>query len=201
MNHLEKTQPILLQTEYGPFTVIAYRDGSLKEHLVLIKGEITSNSAVGKDNLLVRVHSQCLTGDTLGSLRCDCGKQLDAAMQLIAEQGGILIYLQQEGRGIGLFNKIVAYYHQDTGADTVEANRLLGFADDLREYAVAADILHDLGIKSIRLLTNNPRKVAGLQTAGLHISERVPLCIPATKHNSAYLHTKQEKLGHFLQLD
>ena len=161
---------------------------------------MTGNSFVRNDNLLVRVHSQCLTGNTLRSLRCDCGPQLDAAMQLIAKEGGILLYLQQEGRGIGLFNKIAAYYHQDTGADTVEANKLLGFADDLREYAVAADILHDLKVCSIRLLTNNPRKVSGLQTAGLQVIERVPLCIPATKHNSAYLHTKQERLGHFLDL-
>jgi len=181
-----------LPTRHGEFAVVAYvdvRDG--REHLALIGG------ALGGD-VTVRVHSECLTGDVFGSQRCDCGEQLDASLGLLARDGGVLVYLRQEGRGIGLLNKLRAYALQDGGQDTVEANRALGFHDDPRDYAVAAGILHDLGVRRVRLLTNNPRKVRGLEDGGIVVAERVPLVIPPNDANRRYLETKQVKLGHLL---
>ncbi|HAP31752.1 MAG TPA: bifunctional 3,4-dihydroxy-2-butanone-4-phosphate synthase/GTP cyclohydrolase II [Firmicutes bacterium] len=184
-----------LPTVYGEFKLIAY-DNSLdnETHLAMVKEEIDKDKPV-----LVRVHSECLTGDVLGSLRCDCGNQLVQALKQISEAGsGVLIYMRQEGRGIGLLNKIKAYELQDCGKDTVEANEELGFPPDLRDYGLGAQILVDLGVRKIRLLTNNPRKVKGLEGYGLTIVERVPLEITPGTYNSRYLQTKRDKLGHIL---
>ncbi len=185
-----------LPTEHGAFDLVAYDnnvDG--QTHVALVCGDIGD----GKD-VLVRVHSKCLTGDVFGSSRCDCGPQLDAALGRIAAEGrGILLYLNQEGRGIGLTNKIRAYALQDQGLDTVEANERLGFKADQRDYGIGAQILHDLGVKTMRLLTNNPRKFVGLQGYGLSVSEAVPLEIPASDHTRRYLKTKKDKLGHTLK--
>jgi 3,4-dihydroxy 2-butanone 4-phosphate synthase/GTP cyclohydrolase II len=184
-----------LPTEHGAFRIIAYEnqlDG--QTHVALVRGEIGD----GKD-VLVRVHSKCLTGDVFHSARCDCGGQLDAAMERIAHEGrGVLLYLNQEGRGIGLANKIRAYELQDQGLDTVEANERLGFKADQRDYGIGAQILGDLGVKTMRLLTNNPRKFVGLQGYGLAVSEAVPLEIPASDSTRKYLKTKKDKLGHRL---
>jgi 3,4-dihydroxy 2-butanone 4-phosphate synthase/GTP cyclohydrolase II len=184
-----------LPTEVGDFTVIAYRnDVDKAEHLALVKGEVA-----GEPNILVRMHSKCLTGDVFGSQRCDCGPQLHAAMELVAQEGrGVIVYLDQEGRGIGLLNKIRAYALQDSGADTVQANQRLGFAPDLRNYGIGAQILRDLGLSSIRVMTNNPRKLVGLEGYGLEIVERVPLVASPTRDNQDYLRTKRDKLGHLL---
>ena len=184
-----------LPTEHGDFEIYAY-DNVVDEmtHVALVRGEVGD----GKD-VLVRVHSKCLTGDVFHSARCDCGAQLDTAMARIAEEGrGVLLYLNQEGRGIGLANKIRAYELQDQGFDTVEANERLGFKPDQRDYGIGAQILTDLGVKSMRLLTNNPRKFVGLQGYGLSISEAVPLEIPASESTRKYLKTKKDKLGHKL---
>jgi len=186
-----------LPTRYGgEFRLIAY-DNVLddKEHLAFVKGEIA-----GDDAVLVRVHSECLTGDVFGSMRCDCGEQLRTAMAMIEKEGkGVLLYMRQEGRGIGLVNKIKAYRLQDEGKDTVEANEALGFSPDLRDYGVGAQILHDLGVRKMKLITNNPRKIKGLEGYGLSVVERVALeCVP-TKDNIHYLKTKREKLGHMLE--
>lgn len=191
---VDREETIKLPTEFGNFDCHLYRihtDGS--HHLALVHGPIDSAQPV-----LVRVHSECLTGDAFGSQRCDCGGQLHGALQLIAEEGGVLLYLRQEGRGIGLAAKIHAYKLQEEGLDTVEANEQLGFAPDLRDYGMGAQILHDLGVRRIRLLTNNPRKVIGLDGYGLEIIEQVPLRLPPNAHNEHYLDTKRSKLGHSL---
>lgn len=158
----------------------------------MVKGKIT-------ENIIVRMHSECMTGDVFHSLRCDCGEQLQRSMKIIAREGGILLYLRQEGRGIGLLNKIKAYALQDKGMDTVEANEHLGFVADERDYRIAGEILKDLGVSSIRLLTNNPYKIKELEQQGIKVAERIPLLVKATKLNQKYLNTKQEKLGHLLE--
>ncbi len=183
-----------LPTKYGEFRIIAYEDNKKRQHAALISGNVKD-----KKNVIVRVHSQCLTGDSFGSLRCDCGPQLSKALEIIGKQGGVLLYLQQEGRGIGLMNKILAYHHQDHGMDTVEANIKLGFKADARDYTVGAQILKDLGLSTIKLLTNNPKKIKGLEKYGLKISERIPLLIKPNVNNKNYLKTKKEKLGHYLE--
>ena len=186
-----------LPTRYGEFTAIAYRsDVDADEHLALIQGDVTAQEPV-----LVRVHSECLTGDVLGSMRCDCGEQLQMAMRRITEEGrGVLLYMRQEGRGIGFHNKIRAYALQDQGLDTVEANVSLGFAPDQRDYGIGAQILADLGLRDIRLLTNNPRKRIGLESYGLKVVETVSILIEPNPYNLRYLETKQKKLGHRLEV-
>lgn len=184
-----------LPTEFGGFRIIAYQSPiDDREHVALVKGDID-----GKEDVLVRMHSECLTGDVFGSIRCDCGHQLEAAMKKISEVGhGAVVYLKQEGRGIGLHNKIKAYELQDQGHDTVEANRVLGFKPDLRDYGIGAQILLDLGLHKIRLLTNNPRKIIGLEGYNLEITGREGLQANPSQHNQEYLETKRSKLGHLL---
>jgi 3,4-dihydroxy 2-butanone 4-phosphate synthase/GTP cyclohydrolase II len=184
-----------LPTKYGEFQAIAYKsDVDPSEHIALVIGDVTTPAPV-----LVRVHSECLTGDVFGSLRCDCGEQVGVAIKSIAKEGrGVLLYMRQEGRGIGFHNKIRAYALQDKGMDTVEANICLGFAPDLRDYGVGAQILTDLGIREIRLLTNNPKKVISLEGHGLKVVQTVPIIIPPNPHNRHYLETKKNKMGHLL---
>jgi len=184
-----------LPTEYGEFDIVAYEDSADgKTHVALVHGDLG-----GGENVLVRVHSSCVTGDIFHSARCDCGPQLDTAMRRIVGEGrGVLLYLNQEGRGIGLANKIRAYSLQDEGFDTVEANERLGFPADRREYGVSVRMLVDLGVRSVRLLSNNPRKLAGVTGDGLSMSERIPLEIPASEFTRRYLKTKKDKLGHEL---
>lgn len=190
---IELIEEIKMPTRFGDFQCFCYKDIiNDKLHLALVKGKVSAEIAVN-----VRVHSECFTGDVLHSLRCDCGPQLDAAMQMIQEaENGIILYMRQEGRGIGLENKIKAYKLQDNGKDTVEANKALGFDADLREYGVGAQILRNLGVRKLNLITNNPRKVVGLDGYGLKIENRIPLIIPPNKHNEHYLKTKFSKLGH-----
>jgi 3,4-dihydroxy 2-butanone 4-phosphate synthase/GTP cyclohydrolase II len=186
-----------LPTRYGMWKIHAYTslvDG--KEHVALVMGEINENEPV-----LVRVHSECLTGDVFGSLKCDCRAQLQRAMEKIAQEGkGVIVYLRQEGRGIGLVNKIKAYHLQDHGFDTVEANKRLGFPPDMRDFGIGAQILRDVGVRKMRLMTNNPKKLIGLEGYGLEIVERVPIEVDVCEHNFNYLRTKKEKLGHILSL-
>jgi 3,4-dihydroxy 2-butanone 4-phosphate synthase/GTP cyclohydrolase II len=194
---VERQVDVKLPTVHGDFELVAYQQTTTgEEHLALIKGTWDINEPV-----LVRVHSSCVTGDIFGSCRCDCGPQLHTAMELIEKEGkGVIVYMQQEGRGIGLLNKLKAYKLQEQGADTVEANLMLGFDMDARDYGVGAQILHDLGVRKMRLLTNNPRKRTGLVGYGLEIVENVPIEIPANVHNREYLLTKKRKLGHNLGL-
>ena len=184
-----------LPTEYGTWRIVGYKnDVDAHEHVALVYGDV----ADGED-VLVRIHSKCLTGDVFHSLRCDCGWQLDKAMEMIAGEGrGVIVYLDQEGRGIGLIHKLKAYELQDRGADTVEANEQLGFKPDLRNYGIGAQILLDLGLKSIRPITNNPRKMVGLEGYGIRLGERVPIVQPSHDENEGYLRTKRDKLGHLL---
>lgn len=192
---VERVEVVQMPTEYGDFDLYLYRsflDG--QHHLALVMGDVA-----GQKNVLVRVHSECLTGDVFGSRRCDCGPQLHQAMRQVAEAGcGAVVYMRQEGRGIGLVSKIKAYKLQERGFDTVQANLKLGYPMDLREYGLGAQILVDLGIKTIRLLTNNPKKVVGLEGYGLEIVEQVPIRISPNPHNRKYLQTKREKLGHLI---
>jgi 3,4-dihydroxy 2-butanone 4-phosphate synthase / GTP cyclohydrolase II len=184
-----------LPTEFGDFEIHAYDDlTERKTHIALVLGEIGDGKGV-----LVRIHSSCLTGDVFHSARCDCGPQLHAAMERVSAEGrGVILYLNQEGRGIGLANKIRAYALQDQGYDTVEANERLGFGADQREYGLGVEILRGLGVKSMRMLTNNPRKLAGVENHGMSVSELVPIEIPASESTRRYLRTKKEKLGHLL---
>ena len=195
---VERVAEARLPTSYGEFTAVSYRSiVDRDEHVALVKGEITPNEPT-----LVRVHSECLTGDVFDSVRCDCGDQMAQALRDIVDEGkGVFLYMRQEGRGIGIHNKLKAYALQDTGLDTVEANLQLGFAPDLRHYGVGAQILVDLGVRKMRLLTNNPKKVVGLDSFGLELVERVPIITQSTEHNRRYLATKQSRLGHMLNID
>ncbi len=192
---VEKIEVVKMPTKYGELMLHLYRsaiDG--QHHLAMVKGDLEA-----ADEVLVRVHSECLTGDVFGSLRCDCGSQLHQAMEQVAEaEAGVIVYMRQEGRGIGLVSKIHAYKLQEQGSDTVEANRKLGFPVDLREYGLGAQILIDLGIRKIRLLTNNPKKVVGLDGYGLELVEQVPIRVEANAHNKNYLRTKRDKMGHLI---
>jgi 3,4-dihydroxy 2-butanone 4-phosphate synthase/GTP cyclohydrolase II len=186
-----------LPTQFGDFKVIAYKASTdPDEHLALVLGDVATDEPV-----LVRVHSQCLTGDVFHSLRCDCGEQIEIAMKRIAEEGrGVVLYMRQEGRGIGIHNKIKAYALQDKGLDTVEANLSLGFKADPRDYGIGAQILADLGVRNMRLMTNNPKKMSGLESYGLNIVEQLPITTTPNPHNQRYLQTKQKKLGHLLKI-
>ena len=195
---IKKITEAKLPTKFGEFTVMAYKSSvDTTEHIAMVKGDVS-----GEESVLVRVHSECLTGDVFKSLRCDCGDQFELAMQRINEEGrGVFLYMRQEGRGIGLHNKLKAYALQDQGMDTVEANIALGFPPDLRDYGIGAQILADLGLHNIRLLTNNPKKIVGLESYGLKVVETVPLLATPNSYNIRYLETKQNKLGHILDME
>src|SRR5262245_11281410 len=192
---VERAVAVRLPTAYGEFTAVAFREVLTgKQHVALVKGDVA-----GRENVLVRVHSECLTGDVFHSLRCDCGEQLEHAMARIEEEGsGVVLYMAQEGRGIGLLNKLKAYELQENGYDTVDANLELGFPADLREYGIGSQILADLGLTTIRILTNNPRKITGIEGFGLKVVEQVPIEVPPNMENRQYLETKRDKLGHRL---
>ena len=194
---VHKVTEAKLPTRYGEFRALAYKSEiEYGEHLALVMGDVAA-----ADRVLVRVHSECLTGDVLGSQRCDCGEQLDLALKMIAKEGrGVILYMRQEGRGIGFHNKLCTYALQDQGMDTVEANIALGFEPDLRDYGIGAQILADLGLSGIRLMTNNPKKVIGLEGYGLTVEETIPIIVPPNPHNRKYLETKQQKMGHILKL-
>ena len=192
---IERVAEARVPTEYGEFTAVSYSSVvDVQEHVAFVKGDVNQN-----DPVLVRVHSECLTGDVFGSKRCDCGYQVQLALEAIEEYGsGVLLYMRQEGRGIGIHNKLKAYALQDEGYDTVEANVMLGFAPDPRQYGIGAQILEDLGVKKMRLLTNNPTKRVGLEGFGLEVVERVPIIAPSTDENVKYMETKRERMGHIL---
>jgi 3,4-dihydroxy 2-butanone 4-phosphate synthase/GTP cyclohydrolase II len=192
---VERMTTVRLPTAYGEFTAVAFRETLTgKHHVALVRGQVA-----GEEDVLVRVHSECLTGDVFHSLRCDCGEQLEQALaQIGAEERGVLLYMAQEGRGIGLLNKLKAYELQESGLDTVEANLELGFPADSREYGIGSQILHDLGLTTIRILTNNPKKITGLEGFGLKVTEQVPIEVPPNAENRRYLETKRAKLGHRL---
>ncbi|MDR3265260.1 MAG: GTP cyclohydrolase II, partial [Synergistaceae bacterium] len=195
---IERVVEVSLPTEFGQFRACAYRsrleNDDSHTHIALVKGNISS-----VDEVLVRVHSECLTGDAFGSLRCDCGAQLHAALGMIEREGvGVLLYMRQEGRGIGILNKLRAYKLQEEGMDTVDANIALGYAPDLRNYGMGAQILMDLGLRKIRLLTNNPQKIIGLEGYGLHIVDRVPIVIEPNEFNRSYMSAKENRMGHLL---
>lgn len=192
---MQRQVQAFLPTDWGIFNIIAYATSpdDLTPHVALVHEKLDTSQPV-----LVRIHSECMTGDLFHSRRCDCGEQLDRALELAAEQGGVVIYLRQEGRGIGLINKLKAYNLQDKGFDTATANTHLGFEVDARQYDLAVEILHDLGIQQIRLLTNNPLKIEALENAGIEVTSREPLIIEPKKENAAYLRTKRELMGHLL---
>jgi 3,4-dihydroxy 2-butanone 4-phosphate synthase / GTP cyclohydrolase II len=195
---IECVSKVYLPTRYGDFTAYSYVSRITKEnHLALVKGDVSDGNPV-----LVRVHSECLTGDVFGSQRCDCGEQLDIAMKRISTEGrGVMLYMRQEGRGIGLVNKLKAYSLQDGGMDTVEANTALGFPADSRDYGIGAEILADLGVRKLRLLTNNPKKITGIEGFGLEITERISIQADTSEQNVRYLRTKKEKMGHILNIN
>ncbi len=195
-NLIERVADAKLPTSFGQFRAIAFRSQvDPDEHIALVMGDVGTSEPV-----LVRVHSECLTGDVFGSMRCDCGSQINLAMDMIAKEGrGVFLYMRQEGRGIGLHNKIKAYSLQDQGMDTVEANTTLGFSPDLRHYGIGAQILADLGVKDMRILTNNPKKIVGLDAYGLNVIERIPIIVPINPENEKYMKTKHDKLGHLLE--